>query len=158
MTAQTQSTPTQTTVFLISFLDFVFANDGRQITNGPTLLPAHFPFSKANLHISDHPHVVYGNAPSQHPAGLDLGYTRDVVPGSSSSTSLTYLGTIPSTVANGQNTRNFYEFGNAKFLFLRFFFLPIPFFRSAQISVFSVFLFRFFVFVPFFCPVVSSAT
>ena len=100
-----------------------------------------FPFNQANFHLSDHRHVVYGNAPSQHPAGLDLGYTRDV-PGSSPGTSLTYPGALPNTVANGQNTGNFCDFGNAKF---RFFFFSV-FVRSALFFSFRLnfHLFRFF--------------
>ena len=105
------------------------------------------PFNKANFHISDHPHVVYGNALSQHPAGLDLVYTRDV-PGSSSGTSLTYLGTLPGTVANGQNTGNLCDFGNVTFRFFRFFVPYFPFFVPPKFPYFPFFVpyFPFFLF------------
>ena len=99
--------------------------------------------------------MVYGNALSQHPAGLDLVYTRDV-PGSSSSTSLTYLGTLPSTVANGQNTGNLCDFGNVTFLFSVFSFRIFRFSFHLNFRIFR-FLFRIFRFLFFFrfCSVIS---
>ena len=108
--------------------------------------------NKANFHISDHPHVVYGNALSQHPAGFDLVYTRDV-PGSSSSTSLKYLGTLPGTLANSHNTGILCDFGNVTFRFFCFSFRIFRFLFRLNFSIFRFlcrvfrFLFRFFPFL-----------
>ena len=73
VTAQTQSTQTQTSVFGRFGTLFSQMLDRSLMAQFCSQLIV--PFKKANFHISDHPHMVYGNALSQHPAGLELVYT-----------------------------------------------------------------------------------